>query len=344
MAEREAVLLVRLDGIGDAALCIPALEGMRRAFPGAAFGAVCSRANAALFSSAVQHIHVFSGKVGADFLAELRGPGYTRALVATEEVMGYKLGRLSGAGLRSGFWHGFQKPFKSAWQRAQVTTPVYRPAAWTKAPEHEVATLYRLAQALGAQSPPPCDTVSLRRWLRVEPSPNAQVADGALAFQINGKLFAGGWGPAAVASFVNTALASSGFHRGILIAAAQDVGLACAVLEHLPQDLHSDNNLRILASLELPQWLDALDRAGALVTPDTGAAHVAGMLGAAVVDLFEEPDFQRLSQQWHPWAGTSQSIMKPLYREGLEDSFGRRVGEAVRMVSQPVDAQRIRRS
>ncbi|HEV2878686.1 MAG TPA: hypothetical protein VGW96_03805, partial [Candidatus Eremiobacteraceae bacterium] len=59
MLEREAILLVRLDGVGDAALCVPALEGLRRAFPDASFGAVCSNANASLFSDRIAHIHVY---------------------------------------------------------------------------------------------------------------------------------------------------------------------------------------------------------------------------------------------------------------------------------------------
>lgn len=344
MADREAILLVRLDGVGDAALCIPALEGMRRAFPEASFGAICSRANASLFSSAVERIHIFTGQTNSGFIHELRAARYTRALIATEEVLGYKLGRLSGAAMRSGFWHGFQKPFKSLWQRAQLSAPVYRPAAWTKAPEHEVVTLYRLAQALGASGNPPRDPISLRTWLHIERSTKTEPARDALAFQINGKLFAGGWGPSAIAGFVGAVLASSGFDSGVLVAAAQDEGLACSVLEHLPLGLQNSKRLRIIASLELPQWLDALDSVGALVTPDTGAAHVAGMLGAPVVDLFEEPDFQRLSKQWHPWAGASESIIKPLYQAGMEDSFGRQVGEVVRTVTYSGQAQRIRRS
>src|SRR5579864_530600 len=112
MPEREAILLVRLDGVGDAALCTPALEGLRRAFPLASFGAVCSGANAALFSQQVAHVYVYDEKSPATELRkELQAQRYTRALIATEEVAGYRLGRMSGAARRSGFWHRLQKPF-----------------------------------------------------------------------------------------------------------------------------------------------------------------------------------------------------------------------------------------
>lgn len=334
MADREAVLLVRLDGVGDAALCIPALEGMRRAFPTALFGAVCSGANLALFSDRVACVHLYHDDMPiAQLRAELQAVGYTRAIVATEEVVGYRLARLSGASLRAGFWHGAQKPFKSIWQRAQVSAPVYRPAAWTRSPEHEVTTLYRLAEALGATSPAPADPASLRAWLRVEPSEEARAADAALGIQISPKLLTGGWGPAALAQLVSVMLESSGFDRVELIASAQDESLACAVLEHMPQPARSGARAQVLASLSLPRWLGALDSLAALVTPDTGAAHVAGMLGRGVIDLFDEPDFERLSQQWRPWAGESRCIIKPAWSDDIETRLGRQIGEAARALA-----------
>jgi ADP-heptose:LPS heptosyltransferase len=331
--DREAILLVRLDGIGDAALCIPALEGMRKAFPGAVFGAVCSPSNATLFSDRVEHIHVYDASGPLDGVCEdVQARGYTRALIATEEVAGYELGRCSHAGKRAGFWHGWQKPFKSMWQRAQVSDAVYRPAAWTKQPEHEVATMYRLAIALGASPPVPDTPRELAAWLRTEDSPASQESGGALAFQITPKLLAGGWGPTALARCVATALDRSGCSRAVLIASRDDESLACSVLEHLPAALRDNGTVRMLSSLSVPRWLGVLARVGALVTPDTGAAHVAGMQGVAVVDLFDEDGFERLSQQWHPWAGAWRCLPKPVWQAGQETSFGAHVGDAVRAV------------
>ena len=330
MLERESILLVRLDGVGDAALCIPALEGMRRVFPDASFGAICSNKNATLFSDRVTRVHIYNDDEPVVALrAELTAQHYTRALIATEEVAGYQLGRLSGAPRRAGFWHRFEKPFKSLWQRSQLSTPVYRPAAWTGSPEHEVATLYRLAGALGAIEPVPADPQDLRKWMRVERSDPDRAADGALAFQITPKLLTGGWGPTSLARLVSASMTASGCDKGVLFASAQDDGLACSVMERMAP---SGARIRVLASLSLPRWIGALDSAVALVTPDTGAAHVAGMLGAGVIDLFDEADFDRLSQQWHPWAGTSRCLVKPAWRSELEERLGRQIGEAVRTV------------
>ena len=334
MAERESILLVRLDGVGDAALCIPALEGLRRAFPGASFGAICSRANATVFSTRVGQVHVLDAAQPVSSLRdELLAQRYTRALIATEEVAGYQLGRLSRAPARAGFWHGLQKPFKSLWQRGQVTDAVYRPAAWVARPEHEVTTMYRLAQALGASQPVPLETDDLRAWLRVEPSESARLAAGALAFQISSKLLTGGWGPTALAQLVCVTLETSGYERAVLLSSDADESLACSVIERMPPSLGAGGRVRLLSSLTLPRWLGALAAAAAVVTPDTGAAHVAGMLGSSVIDLFDEAGFERLSQQWRPWASASRCLAKPAWSAGVEASLGRNVGEAVRAVT-----------
>lgn len=330
-APAEAILLVRLDGIGDAALCIPALEGMASAFPDAAFGAVCSPANATLFSDRVRHVLVHHADRPAEELRSLlAAERYTRALVATEEVAGYLIARISGARERAGFWHGWQKPFKSIWQRSQVTKAVYRPAAWSDSPAHEVEVLYRLAQALGAKAPAPADPAALRTWLRIERPAQSEALANAIGFQISQKLLSGGWSPVTLAQLFGSALQSSGLQRAALITSAADEGLASSVMEQLPADMQAEHRVRIVSSLSLPRWIGVLDTIAVLVTPDTGSAHVAGMLGRNVIDLFDERAFNRLSNQWHPWAGNSRCLMKPEYTRGSDEALGTQIGGAIR--------------
>ena len=49
-------------------------------------------------------------------------------------------------------------------------------------------------------------------------------------------------------------------------------------------------------------WVEALNRGGTVVTVDTGAAHVAGMLSGSVVDVFPDGDFEAQVRRWRPWA------------------------------------------
>lgn len=326
LADAPRFLLVRLDGIGDALACVPGLEGLMRAYPQAHVGALCSPANAALFSTRVERVHVFGPDTPVDALApELRQAEYTHALVATEEVAGYRLARAANARRRAGFWHGLDKPFKSLWQFTELTDRVYRPAAWKARPEHEVQALYRLATRFGAQAPVPDDVAALRTWLAIDPGHVS--AHGALAFQVTKKWVSGGWGPAALARMYESAYRASGLSEMLLIVAPGDEGLARSLLEDLTSSARE--RAHIAPPGGVPYWLGAIDAAAALITPDTGAAHAAGMLGVPVIDVFDGPRFEQLAQQWRPWAAPHRCVVKPVAGQDVPDVFGAELGAAV---------------
>jgi ADP-heptose:LPS heptosyltransferase len=52
-------------------------------------------------------------------------------------------------------------------------------------------------------------------------------------------------------------------------------------------------------------WIAAIDAAAALVSPDTGAAHLGGMIGVPVVDVFPDAHFDAQTRRWRPWASSS---------------------------------------
>lgn len=342
MIDQPAILLVRLDGVGDAALCVPALQGLSERYPGARFGAVCSSANAQLFSEKVERIYVCDSRQSLTACAaQVKAGGYTHAMVATEEVAGYALAKASGAKIRAGFWHGLQKPFKSLWQYAQLTHPVHRPARGERKPEHEVASLYRLATALDAKLPPPSDPGALRTWLNVESPSNYAPSNAAttltqppaelvMGFQITPKLLLGGWGPAALAELIVSTLHVSGLERVTLLASTQDEGLASAVMEQVPTAARTEGRIALVSSLPLPRWLGQLAECAVLVTPDTGAAHVAGMLGVPVIDIFEPDVFVRQAQRWRPWAAPFRCVVKPRWRASEAALFGAGLAASVR--------------
>jgi ADP-heptose:LPS heptosyltransferase len=334
MDRRTKFLLIRVDGLGDALACVPSLAGLARAHPDAAFGAVCSPANAQLYSSLVQ-THVYAGGPPGDLARELRAARYTHALVATEEVIGYRLARAAGVPRRAGFWHRFEKTFKSLWQYAQLTDRVYRPAAWIARPEHEVEALYRLAAIYGAPAPPPADAAELRPWLAIDRSAagshRAQArGEPLLGVQAARKLANGGWGPAALAHFIAAALERSSLRRCLLVASAADEGFARSILEQIPRALREGGQVALGEPTDVPRWLGLIESLAVLITPDTGAAHAAGMLGVPIIDLFDEDRFAQLERQWRPWAARHRCVIKPAWQTGRDASFGAQVGAAVK--------------
>jgi ADP-heptose:LPS heptosyltransferase len=63
--------------------------------------------------------------------------------------------------------------------------------------------------------------------------------------------------------------------------------------------------LRVDAPETTRAWIADVDGAAALVTPDTGAAHLAGMIGVPVVDVFPDAHFHAQTRRWRPWASSS---------------------------------------
>jgi ADP-heptose:LPS heptosyltransferase len=182
---------------------------------------------------------------------------------------------------------------------------------------------------LGAQRPEPDDPHALRAWLDVAADRAPRVGADAIAFQIAPKLCANGWSPAAIAQLAHAALGASPFRRCVFLAASSDQGLASSIMEHLPSGAIASGRFELADQAGLSRWLGAIASAGALVSPDTGAAHAAGMLGVPVVDVFETERFDQLSRQWRPWAADSRCIAKPPYAAGAELPLGDRIGAAL---------------
>ncbi len=331
MADVRRILLVRLDGIGDALACIPMLEGLRRLHPSASFGAVLSPVNAGIYSAARVAAHVYGGD--DDLLRvseEVRNAGYDVAVVATEEVAGYAIARASGARVRAGFWHRFEKPFKSLWQRMQLTNAVYRPAALKRTQVHEAVTLYALARALGAESKPIADAAALRAWVNADPAGGLRDGASTLGIQIARKLATENWGPAALSALIAAALGGSGLARCALLTSEADAQLARAILERMPAALTADDVVFLHPPATIGVWLGTIASLAALITPDTGAAHAAGMLGVPVVDLFDSEQFVAQSTRWRPWAAPARCFAKPTWHSGEESRLGSELGSAIK--------------
>ena len=60
---------------------------------------------------------------------------------------------------------------------------------------------------------------------------------------------------------------------------------------------------------ELQPWIAAIAESKILVAPDSGAIHVAGMLGTPCIAVFEDsPEFELQRARWQPWAAPSALV------------------------------------
>ncbi len=291
------VLIIRLDGIGDALALTPLLAALRSA--GRPVDLVLRKHNAHAFTPAAARevaIAPFalrtSGAENAAAIARfgvaLASRGYAAALVATEDPAGYRLAAATAAPRRIGFTNGWGKPFKTLRVRSLLTTALYRPAGLDKRGRHECEVLFELGRGLVEETTPTRDLARLRPLvIERDVARNAGVA-----VQVTQKWASFGADAASVAQLLHD-LARTRLVRAI--ASATEGTFADAV------ERAGGGVVERFAALA--PWKEAIAASAMLVAPDSGAIHVAGMVGTPTVALFERR--QALARQiarWHPWA------------------------------------------
>ena len=299
-----SVLVIRLDAIGDALALTPLLAALGER--GVLVDLVLRPENAGIFSRrAARHAIVASDvrqrsddaanrAAVASLGSTLRGNGYTHVLVATEDPAGYRLAGAAGAAVRAGFTNGLGKPLKTLWARRFINQSVYRSAGQDRRAPHECAVLFALGRTLLGNDRPSRDTALLRPLvIDEEPAPDERTA-----VQITDKWERLGIGVESVVDMLH------------LAAAFGEMRLLCAQSERA----YGERIERAFAQPveyfgDLASWKAAIASAPAIVTPDSGALHVAGMVGTPTVAVFPPSrDFALQVARWSPWAAPHRIV------------------------------------
>ncbi|MFY9720602.1 MAG: glycosyltransferase family 9 protein [Candidatus Cybelea sp.] len=298
-----SVLIIRLDAIGDALALTPSIAALRRyEIP---VDVVLRPSNALVFSArALREVIVSEFALRSDAHAtleaierlgrELRSREYTHVLVATEDPGGYRLAAAVGAPVRVGFEDPLGKPLKALWTRRLLTQSVYRSARLTAKSAHECETLFHLVAPLVDEATPTRDLSQLRPLvLDSEPAP-----DGRVAVQITHKWERLGIPLESVVELVRR------------LASACELRLLSSINETAYADaIQSSTGLSVSAFDDVASWKSAIAAADAIVTPDSGALHVAGMIGTPVVAVFPPTrDFAAQVARWSPWAAPHRIV------------------------------------
>lgn len=298
-----SVLIIRLDAIGDALALTPLLAAFRRhAIPvdvvlrpenGGVFSTRAARdiviAHFALRSSTRSNIAAIEN-LGAD----LQRRSYSHVLVATEDPGGYRLAAAVGASVRVGFVNARGKPLKHLWARGLLTRTIARSAGLDPKAPHECEVLFELGSALVRGERPTRDLAELRP-LVLEREP---VADDRVAIQITDKWERLG---IAFAGVVDVIRRVSAYGTPHLLAAQNEASYAQRIAAS------ADVDVNLFAHVE--DWKSAIASATAIVTPDSGALHVAGMTGTPVVAIFPpQRNYALQVARWSPWAAPHRVV------------------------------------
>jgi ADP-heptose:LPS heptosyltransferase len=107
------------------------------------------------------------------------------------------------------------------------------------------------------------------------------------------------------------------------LAAVRPLVVTCAAEceEFAPHFEGNPHVTHFLRGLPFHQWAAVFERAGVVVTVDTGATHVASAVQRPLVVAFEHRFFRLNSQEWAPYGVPHVLVRKPAVAE--EDSLAR---------------------
>lgn len=284
-------------------LLAPLVLALREA--GHEVGAVLRTSNADLYRPEIVRSHVLErSERFARCAQELHAGGYDVALIATEKAVAYRLARAARIQRRVGFWNGIAKPLKSAWVYPQIQRRILRGV--TDGKIHEVDKLFMLGGGMHDQALATHESKRLRPlFLAREPE---QIPE--LLMQLSPKWLQ--WFSRDDLTDIVNKLAASAKRRNLgfcCVAGASEHELLRAVSEvcGTPGVVYTDSR----------HWIERVAGAQVLVTPDTGAAHVAGMVGTPVIDIFPDNASPRRRRRWRPWASPSILISAGEFRDAI---------------------------
>lgn len=305
------VLIVRADGIGDALACAPLVAALRGA--GHTLGIVLGTRNRDIYARrAFESVHVLEripwprhGSTGPSRVAALRdarAQRYDVAVIASEEMEAYRFAARAGIASRAGFINGWEKPLKTLRVRALLSRAVVRSASAGRAREHEVETIFRLGAGLHTETAPTRDVARLAPLILDDRVP----LQGHVVVQVTAKFATDGLDRDAYAALVRALQA-----RGHAVLLAGDE-------REIARGIAEATGAAAEPAGGVVAWKARIAGARALVSPDSGAAHVAGMLGVPCVDCFPpRASTARDVLRWRPWAAPYRAhVLNPARSRG----------------------------
>ncbi len=295
------IALVRLDALGDSLLCTPACLALKEKYPEAELSILASPVAAPVFVGLGRVIPVGTGDSASDIAGVLRSLKAQAVVVFSEKRRAIQGAHQSGIGIRVGFDPSWSQPLKAAYSKLALTHRFHYQNRLNQASEmHEVERYHRLVEQLGVERREPA---GLYFPLRERPQRGKVVA-----FQLTRKWELEYWSPESCRELLD------GLERDFRFLvgpgeeewARQVVGQA---------ECHPD----------LVDYARVLAECAALVTVDTGAAHLAAAVGTPVVDIFPQANQEHCVPRWRPWKTAHRVLLKESPRglaSKIEEALG----------------------
>ena len=273
-----SVVVVRTDRVGDLILSTPFLETLRGHFPKAEI--------TAWVAPYCEQILARTGLVDR-ITTELPSGHIDLAIGLTPRSQCLKQVMATAAPVRVGYVYNQRPMVRLLARRCLTHTEIIKVDPPHKV-EHEVEHQDRLARLIGM--PGITDH-------RLSVGPIGPTHDW-LVLHLGDRWFQNGW---SVDDVVRLGYGLEAMGRLVVTAGPREAELVRG---------GAFDEFDMRSGLPFEQWCELINGARVLVSPDTGAVHVAAALGTPVVVAYEEPTFAHCSVQWKPWKVEHRSLIK----------------------------------
>ena len=333
LAEIRSVVVVRTDHIGDLVLSTPFLRALREGLPQARITALVPPYIRQVLegSPLVDRVMVHDRDGRPEALEALRAERPDLAVSLAPRGRSYRLAWRTGARYRVGYVYSTRPLARlacQAWLTHRLTVHLEKDLARGLPVPHEVRQLEVLARAMGL--PYRDDGLALavpEEDLEFGRSLVQGWGKHKAALHLCGKWLTEGWKTRNLVRLVEGLLwATNGGGVLITYGPAEEAlamrlaeGLASAGLLGPGFRIEAEGDeawhpeplpIRLAGGLSFKQWAAALGATSCVVSPDTGAVHVAAAMGVPVVAVYEAATQRLCTQQWSPWKVPHRMVTK----------------------------------
>ena len=323
LTEAKQILVIRTDHIGDLILSTPFLKALRKSAPAAKITALLPSYTSQVLAgeSFVDTIITYPDrdKLTSSFYDELKGLNADIAIALAPRTITYKLAYASGAPCRAGYFYT-SRPLtaimcKMLYLTHSMSFNINKELALGHPIMHEVQQLGELAKAMGMAYEDDSLTLTL--------SPEEESATNELrrnwkapvvVLQLHNNWLNLGWTINNLVRLVGGLIMHAQGGEVIITYGAAESKLAADLREALLQAAPSSNTeasrVHLNGNADFRQWACLFNSADYVVTPDTGAVHLAAALKKPVVAVYEPQTATLCTQQWAPWQVPHRSIIK----------------------------------
>lgn len=331
-SEIKKIIVIRTDHIGDLILSTPFLKALRLGAPQAEITMVLPAYTASVLENVnfVDKIISYQGKPTRDLEEQLRQMHADLTVCLAPRTCAYKLAYATRATYRVGYFYP-NRPLtaimcKAIYLTHSMSVNLNKELALGHPIPHEVQQLGELAKNMGLAYED--DTLSLQLSPEEEAAShqmNQNWKRPIVLLQLHNNWLSCGW------TVNNLVRLASGL---IMTSRGGDLVISYGPAEHklaadlkkalaltAPKEKMTVDNITFMGDLSFRRWACLFNSVDFVVTPDTGAVHLAAALKKPVVAIYEPKTAVLNTQQWAPWQVAHRSIVKEDPAKSLEKIF-----------------------